>query len=147
MISAKPMTEEDLNEVLDNALSPDTPYIDRNDRSLLLAAPDGITLWRGDEIIAICGIHWFWGGVGEAWIILHRNAHKYRFASYRATKKIYNIVREGHDGGWKRIQATVRVDWPEAIKMCEKCGFHREGRLEAYSPDGTDVYMYAMVQK
>ena len=147
MISARTMTPEDLMEVLDSAVSADVPYMDKMDRDQFKTELNVVSLIYDGDVVAVGGIHWFWPTVGEAWTILHERAHRNRLATYRGLKMMFNILIGQHDGPWHRIQATVRTDWPAAIRMAEKLGFARESVLRAYSPDGTDAYMYAMVRK
>lgn len=129
------MTKEDLQEVLRNCIGPDASYA--------TATPGQITLRADGEIILVGGINWYWEGVGEAWCILHERSQSCRFTTYRALRMMHKILLN-RSQPFKRIQATVRTTWPEAIKMVEKLGYQREGLLKNYCPDGADVYMYAV---
>jgi hypothetical protein len=134
------MTKEDLAEVSRNCIGPDA--------SFATVTPGQITMRADGQIILVGGINWYWEGVGESWCILHARSQKCRFTkcrftTYKALKKMHTILLN-RSKPFHRIQATVRTNWPEAIKMVEKLGYKREGLLKKYCPDGADVYMYAV---
>ena len=135
MISVAAMTKEDYQEVCKNPIGPDSEYA---------VDAEGFTLRADGRIIMVGGVRWFWEGVGEAWCILHARSQGCRFTTYRALKILHTTCVNRYKP-FNRVQATVRTQWPEAIKMLEKLGYKREGLLRKYCPDGEDVYMYAMV--
>lgn len=148
MMTVENMTAGHLAEVLTSAYSPDIQHITDEEYERILEDRNGIALMWDGELLAVCGIHWFWPGVGEAWIIQHKRAQEAkvtRMAVYRAGKTLMHMLIDKHEAPLQRLQATVRQDWPDAIRMVERLGFVRESVLRRYSPDGTDAYMYAMV--
>jgi len=150
MITVENMTAAHLAEVLTSAYSPDVQHITDEEYERILKDHNGIALMWDGILLAVCGIHWFWPGVGEAWIIQHNRAQEARvtrMAVYKAAKKLLEILLEKHAVPLQRLQATVRTDWPDALRLAERMGFERESVMKRYSPDGTDAYMYAMVPK
>ena len=67
-----------------------------------------------------------------------------RLGIYRATRKLLTKILAEHP--YRRVQATVRVDVPQAIKMIERLGFKYESILHNYAIDGTPHYMYVKLK-
>jgi hypothetical protein len=44
---------------------------------------------------------------------------------------------------YRRVQATVHVDYVKSIKWLKRLNFEIEGLLKKYGPDGSDYYMMA----
>lgn len=96
------------------------------------------------KIVGVGGVTVLWEGVGEGWLILTKDVLKHKTTAYnciyRMTKKIIE------ECNLTRIQAVVRVDFPQAMKMMERLGFRREGYLRKYCPDGCNVWLYGRVK-
>lgn len=137
MIEARKTTQEDIKEMLANGL-------DYGKVDWATLGPEAITVTDDGEILCVGGIHWYWPKVGEAWVALHKNAMKKGYKFFRATKEIFSKLLEVED--WHRVQACVRANWPEAVKIVETLGFEREAKLRKYCDDGSDAYLYAMVR-
>jgi len=148
MITAENMTAAHLAEVLTSAYSPDVNHITDEEYDRILQDRNGIALMWDGKLLAVCGIHWFWPGVGEAWILQHsraQDARVTRMAVYRASVQLMKLLIDKHEAPLQRLQVTVRTDWPDAIRLAEHMGFKLESTMKRYSPDGTDAYMYAKV--
>ena len=139
MISIRVMTKEDLDAVLENPLDPDVKVCVGN-----IPTQPALTAYIDNTVLAVGGVNWFWDGVGEAWVIYSKNIATHKWAIGRATHRIFKILLNQYQ--WRRVQAVVRTDWKEAVRMVENFGFHREGRMRRYCPNGDDVYMYGMVK-
>lgn len=97
------------------------------------------------NIWAVGGYVVLFEGVGEIWVILIEDFLSIVSAT-TAIRTIRNQVAGFIlEGNLRRIQARVRVDFPEAIKMIESLGFKREGLLKEYAPDKKDMYIYGRV--
>ncbi|MCP4537769.1 MAG: hypothetical protein GY832_11550 [Chloroflexi bacterium] len=132
---------EDIDAVLEDPLD----ELVKGNRDLLSEQP-AVTAWDDDGgIIFVGGINWYWKGVGEAWVIFHRNAQRHGHRSYRTAKEVLAMLMDKSD--YHRVQATARADWPQAVRMLEVMGFHREGLMEKFYPNGADAYMYSMVRR
>jgi hypothetical protein len=95
------------------------------------------------EVMVLGGIITLWSGVGEGWVILSKNCNKTPVLIYSCIKNVFKQLIKA--GEFWRIQAIVRTDFPQSIKMIEHLGFKREGLLEKYCPDKCDAYMYARI--
>ena len=104
-----------------------------------------MTLLDGDKVISICGVYKIWDGVGEAFTIMCKDIRKYGRALY--TTYLLNLPIIFKSLELWRIQATVIVDFKDGIKFMEGLKFKREGMMEKWTPEGRDVYMYAMVKE
>ena len=101
------------------------------------------TIYEG-AIVAVGGLVVLRKGLGVCWLILTANCKKKGFYGIVALSAIKDKTEELIQmNNIKRAQATVRTDFPQAIKMIEFLGFQREGLLRKYCPDGGDSYIYA----
>lgn len=96
------------------------------------------------KIVGVGGVAILWEGVGEAWLILTRDVLTIKIQAYKCIKQMCKTVIE--ERNLRRIQATVRVDFPQANRMMQHLRFENEGILKNYCPDGCDVIMYARIR-
>lgn len=96
-----------------------------------------------NEVVGIGGVVLLWEGMGEGWIILSRKVLDFRIETLKCIKKMAEQVIS--ELKLRRLQVTIRADFPQAFKMVEAMGFIREGIMEKYLPDGTDALLYARV--
>lgn len=138
-------TQEDLEYVRQNPFEKavkNYPFIEVSEESHAVT-----TIFEG-EIVAVGGLLVHWEGVGELWLLLTDHCRKDGIYGVMALTAIWNTIKRLiKDNNIRRAQCTVRVDFPEAIKMVEAFGFEREGLMKEYTPDGCDVYRYARITK
>jgi hypothetical protein len=102
------------------------------------------TALLGGRLLGSGGIRIFWPGVGEAWAIFPQGMEEHpREVLATARTQLWQTIRER--GLW-RVQATARVDFPGAANFLEHLGFSLEAQLSRFSPDGVDVFLYALVR-
>jgi|TARA_R110001592_G_scaffold211878_1_gene463974 hypothetical protein len=94
-------------------------------------------------LIACAGIIPLWSGVGEAWFLASERLHDYSKPIIKAVTKDFKKIIEEHE--FKRVQAAVRTDWPEAQRFSRFLGFKQEGLMEKFGPDGSDYYRVARI--
>lgn len=98
------------------------------------------------EIVGVGGLVMKWEGVGLLWLMLTNRCRKndvFGLIALRAIKgKMDELIENNHL--W-RAEATVRTDFPQAIKMIEFFGFEREGLMRKYCPDKADAYLYSRI--
>ena len=104
---------------------------------------NGYSLFDQDEVIGIGGIHNIWDHVGEAWLLLGKDAVTKPTSVARHTAYMFDYLQEEFD--YKRIQASIAVTDKTAKRFAEWLGFQNEGVMKKYGPDGTDYYRYARV--
>ncbi len=95
-------------------------------------------------IVGVGGMIILWDGVGEVWLMLTADCKKYGIfgiVAFEALRKKVDELIEEHK--MRRVQATIRTDFPKAKKMIKALGFELEGIMRAYAPDGADVELYA----
>lgn len=134
-------TQEDLDFVRQN------PFEEAVKNYPVLTVPDKdcyTVIFQG-EIVAVGGVTVLWEGVGEVWLMLTADCRKKEFFGIIALTAIQAKMEEITKNLW-RVQAIIRTDFPEAIKMIEFFGFEREGLLKQYCPDKGDIYMYAKIR-
>lgn len=133
-------TQEDLAFVRENPFEgaiKDYPYMDMPDENCYTAIFES-------EIVAVGGLVMRWEGVGLLWLMLTDKCKKngvYGIIALDAIRRKMNeLIKENNL--W-RAEATVRTDFPQAIKMTEYFGFKREGLMKWYCPDKGSAYLYA----
>jgi len=109
----------------------------------LTHGPDGTVVDPDGRIVACIGVHHFWEGTGEVWIVLSPLAKKYVQTAF-FLKAILSYGQKSL--GYRRLQAAVREDWPEAVRLVELLGFRKETVMKGYGPNGIDQALYALVQ-
>lgn len=95
------------------------------------------------EIVGVGGVVIYWEGVGEGWIILSKKVLNFKIEVVMCIKEMMEQVIV--DCRLRRLQVTVRVDFPQAKKLVETLGFEQEGLMRKYLPDGTDCWIYAKI--
>jgi RimJ/RimL family protein N-acetyltransferase len=102
------------------------------------------TGYVNDKPIGCGGVVILWDGVGEVWLIVSREVESHKVQAVKVLKRMCEIILLKHE--LRRIQAIIRTDFPQAVKLVESLGFEREGTLRNYCPDGQDSYMYARLK-
>jgi len=104
-----------------------------------------VTGWYGGKLFGAGGATVFWQGVAEVWLIYTEATKEFPREAFCALRTM--LDRLIADNNLKRVQCSVRVDYPTGIKFAEMLGFHNDtpNAMEAYVPDGTDAYLFAKV--
>lgn len=113
-----------------------------------LECPDDntITAIFNNKIVAVAGVMLRWEGVGLFWLILTDTCKKEGCFGILAISAIKTKCEELIEKNklW-RAEATIRPDFPEAIKMVEFLGFEYEGTMKKYFPDKSDAFLYSHI--
>lgn len=93
-------------------------------------------------IVAICGVVEITEYLGEAWAYFSDDILKTKLSIVKAIKKF--LKEQKHI---RRIQATVDVMNPKAIRFAKAVGFKAESILKSYGPDGHDHIMFTIINR
>jgi len=108
--------------------------------------PPAFTVIFEDKIVGVGGMIILWDYVGEMWLMLTADCKRegiFGIIAFQAIKdKVDELIRVHK---MRRVQCTVRVDFPKAQSMVEALGFEFEGLMRAYTPDNCSVYLYARI--
>lgn len=142
MIELRKATQEDMAYVRQNPFEgavKNYPFMQVPDENCYTAIFDS-------EIVAVGGLVIKWEGVGLLWLMLTDRCRKNNVFGVIALDAIKNKMDEliEKNNLW-RAEATVRTDFPQAIKMVEYFGFKREGLMRKYCPDKGDSFLYSKV--
>jgi len=97
----------------------------------------------GDKMIGFGGVSMIWTGVGEAWVCFDESMqHKPKVILYYTKYMLDMIIKQNN---LHRVQATCRIDFPQAASFLEHIGFELESVLHKFSEDGVDHFMYSML--
>jgi len=112
----------------------------------MIPTPPAFTAIFEDRIVGIGGLLVLWDNVGEMWLMLTADCKRegiFGIIAFEAIKnKVDELIREHK---MRRVQCTVRVDFPKARKMVEALGFKLEGIMRKYCPDSCDVWLFARI--
>ena len=109
-----------------------------------LEKAESFTLKIDEKPCLATGIIELWPGVGEAWMLSSILMQQHPLVAARAVKRnLSNYIKEK---GYWRVQANVRVGWPQAEKFAAFVGMKREGLMPKFGPEKEDHYRYAWVK-
>jgi len=92
------------------------------------------------KLVCCAGVMHKLEGIGIAWALYPPDIGNYHIDPRLAMDKLLEIKNKFN---YRRVEATVRVDFPAGAKYLEWMGFKHEGRMKMYEPDKTDAYLYA----
>ena len=92
-------------------------------------------------IVGCGGVRQYWPGVGEAWAFFTPLVRCYPREALVFGRRLVEDIAERLQ--YKRIQATARVDFPQAASYLEHIGFEVESVMYSFTHDLQDSYMYA----
>jgi len=96
---------------------------------------DGVPLGIGGFRLINSATAWCWVDMADT-------SGKHIIIVYRVIKEWIEKFAEEHK--LKRLQAYIKPDFPEAIRMVQHLGFERESNMEGFLPDG-DAFMYKRI--
>lgn len=96
------------------------------------------------KLVACAGIITIMDGVGLAWALYPPDIRKYPIDPRIAKDKLRELIARYK---YRRVQATVRVDFPAGASYLRYLGFEKEGTMKMYEPDRTDSFLYAITEK
>lgn len=99
------------------------------------------SLVQGDKVIACLGVIEWWEGRAEGWMFIGPHSLGELCYLYRAVRRFFETCP------YRRVEAVVRSDFPEAQDWVKSFGFQFEGHLTAYSPEGEDMMMFAKIRE
>jgi hypothetical protein len=99
------------------------------------------TLMNDGKVVACAGVIEWWTGRGEGWMFIGPHTFQELLFFYRAVKRFFAACP------FRRVEAVVEVDFPEAHQWVLNFGFKFEGRLSRYAPDGDDMSLYAFIRE
>lgn len=143
MITIRNLEPGDLEYVRDNPLEGAVKNYPK-----MTPTPPAFTAEFEGKIVGVGGMIILWEGVGEMWLMLTAECKREGIFGIMA----FNIIKDTVDKlirehKMRRVQCTVRVDFPKARKMVEALGFRQEGIMLEYCPDCCDVWLYARLSK
>jgi len=101
----------------------------------------GLALLDGGDVYAVTGLAPLWDGVAEAWFLPTKDMRQKKIQTVRLVRRELDAAIERLK--LHRVQAVVRSDFVDAHKLAKFLGFHSEGTMKKYGPDGSDYERYA----
>jgi RimJ/RimL family protein N-acetyltransferase len=117
-----------------------TQYLSDLQYGRALANDWAFTGMVGDRIIACAGAVEVWPGRAALWSLLAEDAGRHFVSLHRAVTGFLIAAP------WRRMEATVDVDFEAGQRWVRMLGFEHEGRLRGYTPDGRDQDLFAKVK-
>lgn len=118
---------------------PDLAYGERAARGAAWTAtmPNGE---GGEQVIGCGGIVPLFASHGLAWALLAGELGARFVAMTRCARAAIEA------SPYRRIEALVRADWPQAIRWAEAIGLERNALIRAWGPLGIDHVLYERVK-
>lgn len=101
------------------------------------------TLLHNDIPICSGGIFPLWHGVGEGWVIASKRIFDHKIKSAKLIKRRTDLLCAVNK--IKRLQTSVRANFPMGLRFAKFLGFNNEGLMKHYGPDGSDFYRMAKI--
>ena len=108
-------------------------------QSLHKAGP-AYSLVDGDEVFASMGLIPQWEGRAIAWGLISAESGPHFILIHKAVHRTMQM----HP--FRRIETSVSCEFAQGHRWARMLGFKREGRMQAYTPDGRDCDLYARIQ-
>lgn len=119
---------------------PRSPIMDPELSEVLLSRGHSFCIKdRRGSIIGAGGVIPLWRGVGEVWLAATDEMKKYPITMTKACRRLLDDLRSG----FHRIQMTALKSEPGHVKWAKLLGFHEEGLMTRYGPDGEDHFRLA----
>lgn len=109
--------------------------------SSLAAAGPAYAAVVGGQVVACAGVIPQWPGRAVAWALIGKEAGPHFIGIHRAVQRALDMH------AFRRIETGVVCDFEEGHRWAKMLGFVREGRMRAYTPDGRDCDLYALVRE
>ena len=90
--------------------------------------------------VAFGGCIEMWQDRAYAWMLIGEDAGPHFFPIVRAVSGFLKAAP------WRRVEAAVTCDFRNGHRLIKMLGFEYEGRMRAFSPDGSDHDLYARVK-
>ncbi len=129
-------TQEDLDFMANNSVS----------RGIQKWQPEQaefmFTLEHKGEVLGVGGFRLINLTTSWGWVYLSHLAGNHVIVVYRVIKEW--IAKFVEDHKIKRLQCYVEMDFPEAIRMAEHLGFHKESVMKNFMGD-KDAFMFVRI--
>lgn len=106
----------------------------------LAEAGPAFTMMDGDQVIAVAGCVPQHEHRAVAWALLSKADPKTFLRLHRSVARYLAVAP------WRRIEMIVDCSFTAGHRWAHALGFHREGTMLAYTPDGRDCDMYARIR-
>ncbi len=91
------------------------------------------------------GIVQLWPGVGEVWLFLSPWFERHIKTGYKLIREMFQALLKVYH--FRRLQTPICASMPGNIRLVEHLGFHKEGLMELWGPDGKDYQLMALLSK
>lgn len=107
----------------------------------LAARSFALSAWAGVRCIGAGGVFPAWEGRAEVWAIFGDRAGPHSLAVVRKIRDIIDTYPS------RRVEMTVKESNVAGHRLAKLLGFGEpEAKLQAYHPDGSNMFMYARVR-
>jgi hypothetical protein len=109
-----------------------------------LEGEQSVSFMRNGYPVGCGGICEIWNGRGHSWSVFSKRSLHCQTGLIRAMNRWIAWQLKNH---WRRIEASVDIDFPKGKKRLELLGFRLETALaKKYLPDGKDCSIYSLVR-
>lgn len=81
-----------------------------------------------------------WEGRALAWCLLSEDSGTYFVRLVRAIRRALDMAH------WRRVEANVDAEFVQGIRLANLLGFEVESKLQKFTPEGRDAFMYVRIK-
>lgn len=107
---------------------------------MLTSAGPAFAAVQGETVLGCGGSVEMWDNRAVIWALVSEHAGPHMLGIHRAVEGYLKQMRQ------RRIEAQVVVGFDPGARWLKRLGFAFEGTMRAFSPDGTDYWLYARVK-
>jgi hypothetical protein len=115
----------------------------RDDVHRAIKHNEAISIFAGNQIMAIIGFTPIYKETGEMWALTSDLCSKYPLAFHRKVKELLEYYTKLNK--LRRVQMVVRRGYSQGFDWAVSLGFEPEGILRKYGPEGDDYVMMGRV--
>ncbi len=98
------------------------------------------TIEQDNNVLCVLGLSPQWTNRAIAWAVLSETSGNHFIKLHRIARNLFNSF------DFRRIEATVDVNFKQGHRWMKMLGFEPEGYMKAYTPTGGDQILYARVR-
>jgi hypothetical protein len=107
----------------------------------LAQAGGGYTALVDGHPVCCAGLIEQWHGRALAWALVGDDSGRYFPRIVKAMRRMLDLA------DYRRIEAQVDCKFIQGIRLARLLGFELESKMEAFTPDGRDSFMYVRIKR
>lgn len=103
-------------------------------------AGNGWTALVDGRPVCCAGLVEQWEGRALAWCLMAEDSGAYFVRLVRAIRRALDMAH------WRRVEANVDAEFVQGIRLANMLGFEVESKMQKFTPEGRDAFMYVRIK-